>query len=29
MLLSYHQNAGKNWDIKIGKESFGNAAEIK
>jgi hypothetical protein len=29
MLLSHHQNAGHNHDIKIANRSFGNAAQIK
>jgi hypothetical protein len=29
MFLSYHQNAGKNHDIKIANRSFENMAELK
>jgi hypothetical protein len=29
MLLSSHQNAGQNIDIKVTKRSFGNEAEFK
>jgi hypothetical protein len=29
MLLSCHQNAGKNHDVKIAKRSFENVAQIK
>jgi hypothetical protein len=29
MLLSHHQNAGQNYDIKIGYRSFQNVTEFK
>jgi hypothetical protein len=29
MLLSCHQNAGQNHEMKIGNRSFGNVAQIK
>jgi hypothetical protein len=29
MLLSHHQNAGKNHDIKIANKSFENVAQFK
>jgi hypothetical protein len=29
MLLSYHQNAGQNHNIKIGDRSFENVAQFK
>jgi hypothetical protein len=29
MLLSCHQNAAKNWDIKIANRSFENVSEFK
>jgi hypothetical protein len=29
MLLSWHQNAGEDCDIKIGYRSFGNVAQLK
>jgi hypothetical protein len=28
MLLSHHQNAGQNWDIKIGSSLFESVAQI-
>jgi hypothetical protein len=29
MLLSHHQNAGKNWDIKIANNSFENVSRVQ
>jgi hypothetical protein len=29
MLLSHHQNASKNWDIKIPNRSFENVSQLK
>jgi hypothetical protein len=29
MLLSHHQNAGQNWDIKIANRSFKNVSHFK
>jgi hypothetical protein len=29
MLLSSHQNVGRNWDIKIANRSFGNVSQFK
>jgi hypothetical protein len=29
MLLSHHQNAGQNWDIKIAKRSFENVSRFR
>jgi hypothetical protein len=29
MLLSHHQNAGQNWDIKIANRSFENVSQLK
>jgi hypothetical protein len=29
MLLSRHQNVGRNWDIKIANRSFGNVSQLK
>jgi hypothetical protein len=29
MLLSHHQNAGQNWDMKIANRSFENVSQFK
>jgi hypothetical protein len=29
MLLSHHQNAGQNWDTKIGNRSFENVSQFR
>jgi hypothetical protein len=29
MLLSRHQNVGKNWDIKVASRSFENVAKLR
>jgi hypothetical protein len=29
ILLSHHQNAGQNWDIKLANRPFGNVAQFK
>jgi uncharacterized protein YfaT (DUF1175 family) len=29
MLLSHHQNAGRNWYVKIGNSSFENVPQLK
>jgi hypothetical protein len=29
MLLSHHQNAGQNWDLKIANRSFDNVSQFK
>jgi hypothetical protein len=29
VLVSHHQNAGQNWDIKIGNKSFEYASQFK
>jgi hypothetical protein len=29
MLLSHHQNAGQNWNIKIANRSFENVSQFK
>jgi hypothetical protein len=29
MLLSHHQNVGRNWDIKIANRSFENVSQFK
>jgi hypothetical protein len=29
MLVSHHQNAGQNWDMKIAKRSFRNVTQFR